>query len=264
MTRIFRRAGGRIVEDLRGADFARRVVEVGGLVDDHRHVAGADADRRRAAGIGAAHIVLRAGGDHQIGRLHQRLGHVLGGRRRKDLNEVLRQADLLQFRAHVIDRAHGRLQAGGRGGDDDRVTPLDRHHRLVDRRSAGIGRGRDGANHADRLGVFDDAALLVFLDHADRFHPQQIAQSAEGLALLLDDLVGHVAELGVGDRQFRQLLGMLGIVQRPGERGDRLVGARLIGLRENGHGGAGAPHQLVDHRLGVGIHRRFHCNGHCR
>ena len=56
---------------------------------------------------GAAHIVLRAGDDDEVGGLHQRLGHVLGDRRRKDLHQVRRQADLLQLGAHEIDRALG-------------------------------------------------------------------------------------------------------------------------------------------------------------
>jgi len=171
------------------------------------------------------------------------------------LHEILRNADLLQFGAHVVDRARGRLQPGGRSGDNDGVAALDRHHRLVDRRRAWIGRGRNRADHAHRLGIFDDAALGILLDDADRFHAQQIAQGTEGLALLLDDLVGYVAELGVGDREFRQLLGVRRIVERPSQRGHRLVGARLIGIGEFSHGRARPPHQLVDDRLGACIHR---------
>ena len=72
--RVLRRARGRVVEGFGARDLVRGIRQVGALVDDHRHVAGADADRRRAAAIGRAHVVLRAGADDQVDRLHQRLG----------------------------------------------------------------------------------------------------------------------------------------------------------------------------------------------
>ena len=132
--------------------------------------------------------------------------------------------------AHEFDRAGGGVIAERGGRDDDRVAALDRHHRLVDGGGAGIGRGRDGRDDAHGLGVFDDALGRVFLDDADRFGAHEIAQRAEGLPLLLDDLVGNIAEAGIRDRQFRKLARMLRIVDRPGQRPHRLVGA-LLGCR---------------------------------
>ena len=91
--------------------------------------------------------------------------------------------------------------------------------------------------------------------------PQQVAQRAEGLALLLDDLVRHVAELGVGDRELGELLGVRGIVERPGQRGDGFVGARLVGVGEHRHRRArrAAP---VRRPPALRIVRRFHCHRH--
>ena len=57
------------------------------------------------------------------------------------------------------------------------------------------------------------------VDHAHRLGPEQVAQGAERLALVLDDLVGHVAEPGVVDRQLGQRLGVARLVQRPGDGG---------------------------------------------
>ena len=53
------------------AIFAAAVADVGGLVDDRGDVAGADADRRRAARIRRAHVGLRARRDDEIGRAHE-------------------------------------------------------------------------------------------------------------------------------------------------------------------------------------------------
>ncbi len=178
------------------------------------------------------------------------------------MHEVFGQADFLELSTHVIDGLAGRFHAGGRRRDNDSVAALDRHHRLVHRRSGRIGRGRNGAHEANRLGVFGEAKLFVFFDDADGLHAQQIAQGAEGLALFLGDLVGHVAELGVLHRQFGKLLCMRGIVERPGQRGDCLIDTRLIGVGEACLRRAAAPHQLVNHGHRLRIGRRFHCDSH--
>ena len=139
---------------------------------------------------------------------------------------------------------------------------LDRHHRLVDGRRGGIGRRRQRRDDAHWLGVFDDAPGFVFLDDADRFGSEQIAQRAERLALVLDDLVGHVAEPGIGNGERGKFARVLGLVDRPGQRANRLVGAFLADVAETFEGDARAPHDFVNDRLMVRIHRRFHCHSH--
>ena len=102
----------------------------------------------------------------------------------------------------------------------------------IHRRRPRIGRRSDCANETDRLCVFDDAEFPVFFDDADRLHAQEVTKRTEGLALLLDDLVGHVAELGILDRQFGQFFCMRKIVKRPGKRCDCIIDPRLVGLGE--------------------------------
>ena len=80
---------------------------------------------------------------------------------------------------------------------------------------------------------------------------KQIAQGAEGLALVLDDLVGDVAEPGIGDGERGKLAGMLGLIDRPRQRADRFVGALLADVAEACERCARAPHHLVNDRLVV-------------
>ena len=257
--RVLGGAGGRVVEGLGARDPGRSSGEIGALVDDHRHVAGADPDRRRAARVGLADVGLAAGADDQVDRAHQEPGPCPVDRLRQHLDQVRRQADLGEPGAHVVDRPGGGPPAGGRGRDDDRVAALERHHRLVDRRCRGVGRRRDRADHAHGLGVLDDPARNVLLDHADRPDPQEVAQRAEGLALVFPDFVVDVAEAGVGDRELGQLARVLGPVERPGERAHGIVDQPLIGAGEARQGSARAGDQFAHDRPAVGFERR--CGG---
>ena len=63
---VLRRAAGRVVEGLGAHDAVGGGVDVGRLVDDAGDVAGADAERRRAARVGRAHVGLRAGRDDEV------------------------------------------------------------------------------------------------------------------------------------------------------------------------------------------------------
>src|SRR6185437_11782017 len=94
------------------------------------------------------------------------------------------------------------------------------------------------------LRELDNAALVVALDFTDRSGAQQIAQRAEGLALLLDDLVGNIAESGILDREFGELARMLGLVERPGHGAHRLVDAGLVRIREPRLCDPRTPHQV--------------------
>ena len=251
---VLRRARRGVVEGLGEADLGRRVGEVGGLVDDRGGVAEADADRRPAAAVGPAHVVLGARHHHEVRGVHQLLGERLG-HPRQDLHEVLRVARAGQLVPHHPGHPGGRGQAGRGGGEDDRVPPLDRQHRLVDRRRRRVRRGTDGGDHADGLGVLHQPAAGKLLDDADGpgALPQEVAQGAEGLAAVLDDLVRDVAEPGVPDRDLRQLAGALGLVDRPGEGGDGVVDGVLAGVGERRHGGAGAGDQSGDRRVLLGV-----------
>ena len=57
---------------------------------------------------------------------------------------------------------------------------------------------------------------------------RQVAQQAEGLAVVLADLVVDVADAGVGHRQLGQLAVALRLDDGPAGRGHQLVDARLV------------------------------------
>ena len=112
---------------------------VGRLVDDDGDVAGADAEGRRAAGIGRAHVGLRAGGHHQVALAHQLGGACLVDRRRQQLHQVARRADAVELRMDEFDQPRAGAPALGRRRDDDRVAALQRVDDLVGRRGARVG-----------------------------------------------------------------------------------------------------------------------------
>ncbi len=230
---ILRRARRRIIERLRCTDFLGSRIQVSRFVDNHRHIACADTNGRRTARISPADVILRSCHKNQVDRFHQCLGGIFRHRIRENLNQILRQTDLRQSFPHIIHDHLGRAVSQRRRCNDHRVTPLDRHHRLVDRRRAGIGRRRNRTNHSDRLGELHNAPLIVAFDFTNGFRPQQIAKGAKRLALLLDDLVGHIAETRVFHRKFGKGLRVFRIVKRPRDCADRLVRSRLIRFRED-------------------------------
>ena len=137
----------------------RGVGDVGGLVDDHRDVAGADADRRRAALVRGAHVGLRAGRDDEIGLPHQ-LERVLA-RRPAPAAAARDRAARRRGRAPRARTASSSASVDapfGDGASDDRVAALQRVDDVVRRRRAGIGRRRDRGDDADRTRDLDQAA----------------------------------------------------------------------------------------------------------
>ena len=134
------------------------------------------------------------------------------------------------------------------------VAALQRHHRLVDGRRRRVRRGADGADNTDRLAVFDDAVALVLVDHPDGAGAHQVAERAEGLAGVLDDLALDIAKAGILDGELGQHAGILGLIDRPGERRDRLVDAGLVMVLVRLHGGAGARDERPD-LPGIGLGR---------
>ena len=216
-----------MVEGLGRHDLAGGVGEIGGRIDDHRRIAEADAECRLAGLVGLAHVDLAAGDDHQVGHLHQPGGGLARHRIRQNLHKVRRQPDLGQLRTHAVDGGLAGRPRRRRRGDDDGVAALQRHHGLVDGRRGRVGRGRDGADHAHGLGILDDALLGDLLDDAGGLGPEQVAQRAESLALVLDDLALQLADACDLDGDLGEPARVLGLVDRPGERGHCLVDARL-------------------------------------
>jgi hypothetical protein len=225
---VLRGATGGIVEGLGAGDRRRRFGEIGRGVDDAGDIAGADAEGRRAAGIGRAHVGLRTGGHHQVGLPHQRMRRVLGDRRGQHLHQVFRRADFGQFGIDVADQRGAGRGALGRGRDDHRIAALERVDDLVGRRGAGVGRGRDRRHHADRARDLDDAALRVLGDDADALRALEVAQQAQGLAVVLGDLVLDHAEARVAHRHFGQRPVAAGFHDGPAGGRDHRIDAGLV------------------------------------
>ena len=158
---VLRRARRRVIERLRAGDLRRSRGHVGGLVDDHRHVARADADRRRAAFVRGAHVVLRAGRDDEIRLPHERVGLFARRRRRQLQHQVARRADSLELLVHEPEQQRQRRLAFRRRRENDRVAPLERIEDVVRRRGAGIRRRRDRRNDADGPRDLREAARRV-------------------------------------------------------------------------------------------------------
>ena len=146
------------------------------------------------------------------------------------------RAHLDERRAHLVDdQLVGELGAR-MGGDDDRVAALDRVDRLDHRRRLGVGRRRERADHADRLGEDDDLALGIFLDDADRLVVDNVHQGGAGLAEDLEIFAVIIAELGLLDGVAGDLLGDARAGDRPDHRADQFVHPLLrrmldLGLR---------------------------------
>ena len=99
------RAEHRVVERLAGDQLLGRPLQVGGRVDEHRHVAGTDADRRVAGRVGRAHDTDPTGGEDDVGALvgHQRVDQ-RDRRRLDDLDHTVRCTG----RDRCLSRARGR------------------------------------------------------------------------------------------------------------------------------------------------------------
>ena len=225
---VLRRAGGRVVERLRPRDLGGCVCNVRRLVDDDRHVAGAHAERGRAARVGGAHVVLRSGGHDEIGLAHQLPRVLARHRHRQHLHEVARRADAVELGVHVVDQPRERRRALRRRGEHDRVARLQCVDDVVRRRGARVGRRRDRGDDARRPRDLDQAPLAVLGDDAGGADPREVAQEAHRLAPVLGDLVGDVAHAGVAHRQLGERAIARRLDDRPRRRDGELVGARLV------------------------------------
>ena len=136
---VFRRATGGVVKRLRAQDALGGQGHVGAFIDDARHIARTHTKSRCAAGIGGAHIGLRASGHYQIASRHQRIGGRFANRRGQHLHQIARRADAIQRRVDVFQQACARGPAFGRGRDDDRIAAFKRVDDFVSWRGCRVG-----------------------------------------------------------------------------------------------------------------------------
>ncbi len=247
---------------LRQPRVVRRFLDVGGLVDDHRRVAGAHAVGGRARAVGRAHHRLAAGGDDQVGARHQRLRHrdVDLGQALQDVGRRAFALERLAHQAHGLER--GLLRARVRR-EDDHVARLDAVDRIAGGRQVGVGRRHDAGDDAGGLAVLDDALLGELLDDAHALLAQRVAQHTADLHALAHAtdrvtkprlLDAHVDEPGKG----------LLVRNRPRHRLAQPVDPGLVVGLDDGQRLAGAFEGLVEF---LPLFRRdalllFGCGGH--
>src|SRR5690606_34442904 len=174
------RAAGAVVLRLADSRVPRRLRDVRGLVDDHRRVARADAVGRLAGAVRGLDHRGAARRDGQIADRHELLRE--GDARLLDaLHQVLRRAELLQYRTQDARDLERRVLAQRMRRENDRVTTLRRIDGHVDHRDERVRHGQNARDHADRLRVLDDAFLGDLFDDADALRAKRVAQNAEDL-----------------------------------------------------------------------------------
>ena len=226
---------------------ARRFLDVGGLVDDHRRVARSDAVGRRAGAVRGAHHGLAAGGDDQVRARHQRLRHRdvhLG----QALQDVGRRAFPLQRLAHQSHGLERRLLRARVRREDHAVARLDAVDRVARRRQVRVGRRHDAGDDPGRLAVLDDALLRQLLDDADALLAQRVAQHAANLHPLAHPAHG-VAQPALLDPHVDQARERLLVRHRPGHRLAQPVDPRLVVRLDDREGFARTREDLVQFLL---------------
>ena len=245
---VFRRATGSVVKGLRTDNAVGGERQISALVDDSCHVAGADAKGRRSTGVCSAHIGLRTGRYHQVALAHQFQRRRLAHRRRQQLHQIVGRADAVKLRVDECDQTRAGAPSLGRRSDDDGVAAFERIDDLVGRCGARICRRCDGANHADRSRDFNHPLGRVFADHANRLCSVEVAQKAEGLAVVFAHLVLDIADAGIGDGALCEFAVARGFDDRPARRRDQRIDAQLVIAIGDPLRRARARHQIADHR----------------
>ena len=188
--------------------------------------------RRLAGLVGLAHVDLAAGDDHQVGQLHQPRGRLARDGTRQDLHQVRRQPDLLQLARMPSTVGLVAAHAVGGGAMMMALPPFSAIIALLTGVADGLVEGVMAPTTPTGLAYltmpFSGISSMMPVD----FTLQQVAQRAEGLALVLDDLALHLADARDLDGDLGQPARVLGLVDRPGERGHRLVDARLAVRRD--------------------------------
>ena len=133
---------------------------------------------------------------------------------------------LLHHLRHARDAFDGR----GMRADHDGAAGFQRDQNLVDRGRCRIGRRDDRSHHTERLGNFDDAAIVVPCDDADGLHrPNEAIDLLRAEEILLDFVFDNPVS-GLFDGEPRECLS-LGC-RRGGHRVDDRVDAFLAELGE--------------------------------
>ena len=197
------RADHAVVEGLGVDDGVDRQQDVRRVVDDGGDVARADAQRRGAGGVGRVDHARAAGGEDDVGFLHQNPCH-LAGRGADPADDVLRRAGLDSGLEHDLCRLDGAAFGAVVGADNNAVAGLEGNQGLENGGGGGVRRGDDGAHEAEGLGDLPHAVGRVFLNDAAGLRIAVGVVDVFGGKVVLDHLVLDDAHAGLGDRGLRQ------------------------------------------------------------
>ncbi len=238
-----------VVEGLGEDQVVAGALDVHILVDVAGHVAGADAERRLAAGVGALDHAGAAGGQNHrnAGMVHQSAGRLDRGVL-DPLNAPFRGAvgdGRIPQDLGRLDRAFLR---GGVEAEDDRVAGLNADQGFEHGGGGRVGDRGDARDHADRLGYLDVALHLVLVHDPDGLLIFNGMPDVFGGEDVFDDLVLEHAAAGLVHRHLGQVL----VVVQPRERHrmDDLIDLLLRHVHERLERLVRVCHQLVNHRAG--------------
>ena len=166
---LLRGAYGAVIKGLGIQNALDRQRYVGGALDERGAVSGADADGRRTGGICGLHHGGAAGGEDQVGFLHQ----LRGALHRQQLHAADgagRAAGTLRRLPHnARGLRDGGLRAGMRG-ENDGVSCLQRDLRLIDDGRGRVGGRNKRSDHAHRHADLQDLLFRILAEDADGFH----------------------------------------------------------------------------------------------
>ena len=178
-------------------------LDIGGVVENDRGVAGADAQGGLARRICSLDHAGAAGGQDDVDIAHDHVGEVDGGNI-DPADDLLGSAGLDGGVEDELGCGDGALRCSGVRADDDGVAGLQRDEALEDRGRGGVGGGDDGANQADGLGDLGDAEGLVALDNAAGLGVLVGVVDVLGGVVILDHLVLEDAAAGLLDSHAGQ------------------------------------------------------------
>ena len=176
---------------------------IGGFINDGGGVAGANAQRGLAGGVGGFHHSGAAGGENQVGFLHDLIGQLQGGLVNPS-DDPLRGTGGNSGFQHNLRGRNGAALCPGVGTDNNGVAGFQRDQGFENRGGSGIGSGNDRGNHADGLRDFLNAVGGVFFNHAAGSGVLIGVIDVLSGIVVFDDLVFHDAHSGLGNGLLRQ------------------------------------------------------------
>ena len=208
------RTSGAVIVGLADPRVPGRFGDVGGFVDHHRGVAGADAVRGFAGTIGGLDHGRAAGRDGQIADAHQ-LARERNARTLDALQQVFRRAGRAERRPHHAHSLVGGLPARWMRRKDHGIFTFDGIDGDPDRCHVRAGHRNQRGDDARRLAVLDDRLFRDLFDDPDALLPESVSKNPEHFPATLRLRAAHAALV---DAHLRQLCGGLLVAAGPGHR----------------------------------------------